>query len=64
VICKTGEVRMVRGRSRLGSFMVADFGTEFHGMDPELMNKSLQVLVKRSKAQVFGSEDSLGVKFF
>ncbi|KAF2460930.1 ESCRT-II complex component [Lineolata rhizophorae] len=37
---------------------------EFHGMDPELLKRSLQVLVKRGKAQVFGSEDSLGVKFF
>ncbi|KAB2577374.1 Vacuolar protein-sorting-associated protein 25 [Lasiodiplodia hormozganensis] len=37
---------------------------EFHGMDAELLQKSLQVLVKRGRAQVFGSEDSLGVKFF
>ncbi|KAF2088866.1 ESCRT-II complex, vps25 subunit [Saccharata proteae CBS 121410] len=37
---------------------------EFHGMDPELLQKSLQVLVKRGRAQVFGGEDSLGVKFF
>lgn len=39
-------------------------GAEFHGMDAELLQKSLQVLVKRGRAQVFGSEDSLGVKFF
>ncbi|EKG19426.1 ESCRT-II complex vps25 subunit [Macrophomina phaseolina MS6] len=37
---------------------------EFHGMDAELLQKSLQVTVKRGKAQIFGSEDSLGVKFF
>ncbi|CAL5874664.1 uncharacterized protein PFLUO_LOCUS8965 [Penicillium psychrofluorescens] len=37
---------------------------EFHGMDFELMLKSLQVLVKRGKAQVFGSEGQEGVKFF
>ncbi|EOD52113.1 Vacuolar protein-sorting-associated protein [Neofusicoccum parvum] len=37
---------------------------EFHGMDADLLQKSLQVLVKRGKAQIFGSEDSLGVKFF
>ena len=40
------------------------FFLEFHGMDPELMLKSLQVLVKRGKAQVFGSEGQEGVKFF
>jgi ESCRT-II complex subunit VPS25 len=39
-------------------------GAEFHGMDQELMQKSLQVLVKRGKAQIFGDADSLGVKFF
>lgn len=39
-------------------------GAEFHGMDAALLQKSLQVLVKRGRAQVFGSEDSLGVKFF
>ncbi|KAK3941611.1 vacuolar protein-sorting-associated protein 25 [Diplogelasinospora grovesii] len=39
-------------------------GTEFYGLDPELLQKALQILVKRSKAQIFGQEDSLGVKFF
>ncbi|KAL2266231.1 hypothetical protein VTJ83DRAFT_5583 [Remersonia thermophila] len=39
-------------------------GTEFHGLDQELLLKALQMLVKRGKAQVFGNEDSLGVKFF
>jgi ESCRT-II complex subunit VPS25 len=38
-------------------------GEEFHGMDPDLLQKWLQVLVKRGKAQVFGSEDQQGVKF-
>lgn len=33
-------------------------------MDASLLQKSLQVLVKRGKAQIFGSDDSLGVKFF
>jgi ESCRT-II complex subunit VPS25 len=37
---------------------------EFHGMDPELLQKALSVLVKRGKAQVFGQEDQQGVKFF
>ncbi|KAM5445178.1 hypothetical protein MaudCBS49596_007767 [Microsporum audouinii] len=37
---------------------------EFHKMDPEVMQKSLQVLVKQGKAQVFGNEDQQGVKFF
>ncbi|KAI9738967.1 MAG: hypothetical protein M1818_005281 [Claussenomyces sp. TS43310] len=39
-------------------------GQEFHGMDPELLQKALNVLVKRGKAQVFGHEDGQGVKFF
>ncbi|PKS11452.1 hypothetical protein jhhlp_003216 [Lomentospora prolificans] len=39
-------------------------GTEFYGLDRELMIKALQVLVKRNKAQIFGQEDSQGVKFF
>ncbi|KAI9775656.1 MAG: hypothetical protein M1839_000981 [Geoglossum umbratile] len=37
---------------------------EFHGMDAEVLQKALGVLVKRGKAQVFGSEDQQGVKFF
>ncbi|KAI2628856.1 ESCRT-II complex, vps25 subunit [Hypoxylon sp. NC1633] len=39
-------------------------GTEFHGLDPDLLQKALQVLVKRGKAQIFGQEDQQGVKFF
>lgn len=38
--------------------------TEFHGMDNGVLMKALNILVKRGKAQIFGSEDSLGVKFF
>lgn len=37
---------------------------EFHGLDHELLQKALNVLVKRGKAQIFGQEDSQGVKFF
>ncbi|KAF2447424.1 ESCRT-II complex, vps25 subunit [Karstenula rhodostoma CBS 690.94] len=37
---------------------------EFHGIDGDLLAKSLQVCVKRGKAQVFGAEGSEGVKFF
>ena len=37
---------------------------EFHGMDADLLVKALNILVKRGKAQIFGSEDSPGVKFF
>lgn len=33
-------------------------------MDLDLLQRSLQVLVKRGKAQIFGSEDQQGVKFF
>jgi ESCRT-II complex subunit VPS25 len=33
-------------------------------MDQDVLQKSLNVLVARGKAQVFGSEDQQGVKFF
>ncbi|KAL7817563.1 ESCRT-II complex, vps25 subunit [Trichoderma aethiopicum] len=39
-------------------------GAEFHGMDNQVLMKALNILVKQGKAQIFGSEDSLGVKFF
>jgi len=42
----------------------AKINVEFHSMDPEVLQKSLAVLVKRGKAQIFGSEDQEGVKFF
>ncbi|XRM39602.1 hypothetical protein ABZX51_002953 [Aspergillus tubingensis] len=42
----------------------ATMSQEWHGMDPDVMHKSLNVLVKRGKAQVFGSEGQEGVKFF
>ncbi|CAK7568731.1 MAG: hypothetical protein SEPTF4163_006733 [Sporothrix epigloea] len=38
--------------------------SELHGLDPVILQRALAVLVKRGKAQVFGSEQSLGVKFF
>ncbi|KAF2120716.1 ESCRT-II complex subunit-domain-containing protein [Lophiotrema nucula] len=37
---------------------------EFHGMDGDLLAKSLAICVKRGKAQIFGGEGSEGVKFF
>lgn len=42
----------------------ATMSQEFHGMDPELLQRALGVLVKRGKAQVFGQGDEQGVKFF
>ncbi|KAF4595612.1 vacuolar protein-sorting-associated protein [Ophiocordyceps camponoti-floridani] len=39
-------------------------GTEIHGMDSQVLLKALNILVKRNKAQIFGHEDSLGIKFF
>jgi len=39
---------------------------EFHGMPMELLQKSMQVLVKKGKAAVFtgsGQDDAQGVKF-
>ncbi|KAL6361759.1 hypothetical protein LRP88_05234 [Fusarium phalaenopsidis] len=37
---------------------------DIHGMDQDVLIKALNVLVKRGKAQIFGQDDSLGVKFF
>lgn len=39
-------------------------GQEFHGMDMDVLKKSLATLVKKGKAQVFGGEGQEGVKFF
>ena len=39
-------------------------GSELYGLDPVVLQRALAVLVKRGKAQVFGAEESLGVKFF
>lgn len=48
----------------LGGLRLAADGLEWHGMDQDVMMKTLNVLVKRGKAQVFGSEGQEGVKFF
>ena len=40
------------------------FALDFHDMDPEIFQRLLALLVKRGRAQVFGSEDQQGVKFF
>ena len=37
-------------------------GRDFHGMDPDVLKKALDVLVKKGRAEVFGTEE-LGVKF-
>lgn len=38
---------------------------EFHGIDPYILRKALDILVKRGTAQIFGAnEDERGVKFF
>lgn len=42
----------------------ATLSQDFHGMDPDLLQRALTILVKRGKAQVFGQEDQQGVKFF
>ncbi|KAG6010695.1 hypothetical protein E4U21_005194 [Claviceps maximensis] len=39
-------------------------GTELHGLDHDILLKALNILVKKGRAQIFGSNDSLGVKFF
>jgi ESCRT-II complex subunit VPS25 len=40
----------------------ATLGTDIRGLDQEVLQKALQILVKRGKAQVFGQGE--GVKFF
>ena len=42
----------------------ASLGKEWKDIDEALLRKVLNVLVKRGKAQVFGQEESAGVKFF
>lgn len=42
----------------------ATIGQEFHGIENELLQKALAVLVKRGKAQIFGQEEGQGIKFF
>jgi ESCRT-II complex subunit VPS25 len=42
----------------------ATVGTDIRGLDQEILQKALQVLVKRGKAQIFGHGDEQGVKFF
>ncbi|RPB00046.1 winged helix DNA-binding domain-containing protein [Choiromyces venosus 120613-1] len=37
---------------------------EFHTIDPYVLRKALDVLVRRSLAQVFGANEEMGVKFF
>ncbi|KAJ9638724.1 uncharacterized protein PV06_02148 [Exophiala oligosperma] len=37
---------------------------EFYGLDMDVLRKSLATLVKKGRAQVFGTEDQQGVKFF
>lgn len=37
---------------------------DFHGLDMDVLHKSLNTLVKSGKAQVFGGDDQQGVKFF
>lgn len=42
----------------------ATISQEFHGMEPDVLQRALHILVKRGKAQVFGQEGEQGVKFF
>lgn len=62
-----GKVRIVPSRNReaLDCIMPNTNGRpDFHGMDPDLFQRSLTILANKGRAQVFGSEDQLGVKFF
>ncbi|PIB01170.1 Vacuolar protein-sorting-associated protein 25 [Cercospora beticola] len=42
----------------------ASRGKEWSDIDEAVLRKALNVLAKRGKAQIFGQEDSAGVKFF
>ncbi|ETN46340.1 uncharacterized protein HMPREF1541_00524 [Cyphellophora europaea CBS 101466] len=42
----------------------ATMNQEFYGMDTRILRRALDTLVKKGKAQVFGTEDQQGVKFF
>ena len=60
-----GESSVSQGKASTGHGPAeADTFADFHGMDPEILQRSLRVLVKCGKAHVFGSEDQQGVKFF
>lgn len=37
---------------------------DFYGLDMEVLRKSLNTLVKKGKAQIFGTDDQQGIKFF
>ena len=37
---------------------------DFYGLDMRVLHKSINTMVKKGKAQVFGTEDQQGVKFF
>lgn len=39
-------------------------GKEWQGMDEDLLRKVLATLVKKGKCQIFGQEETAGVKFF
>lgn len=64
----TGKLRHVSAFAlpqwRTWTLIVPIYLQEFHGLDQDLLQKALNVLVKRGKAQIFGQEDSQGVKFF
>jgi ESCRT-II complex subunit VPS25 len=42
----------------------ASVGQEFYGLDMRVLRRALDTMVKKGRAQVFGAEDSMGVKFF
>ena len=39
-------------------------GQDFHGLEARVLQRSLQTLVKKGRAQVFGAEGGEGVKIF
>lgn len=60
----TGQFPLLDPSLPCTTTLLTQVQTDIHGMDTEVLLKALNVLVKRGKAQIFGQDDSLGVKFF
>lgn len=65
-----GDLTTLQGENPANQVCAAEMAclrtsAEFHGMEPTVLRKSLDILVKRGSAQVFGTtSEEMGVKFF
>ncbi|KAG5929051.1 hypothetical protein E4U42_007276 [Claviceps africana] len=55
--------KYVEDTAQKGSVLTV-YEIKLHGLDHDVLLKALNILVKKGRAQIFGSDDSLGVKFF